>query len=373
MVRLPDRIILKPKPVVGDVLPLALSFDRIHPGYLRYLTTASALKRQCNFISLSLLDEHGPEFVASHFRAAGLIENCSSLDPAAQVARALIMRRAADIIQTACIFGSASSTALRVLHRIGDEPLSRSGYRALIDLMSDPQHRARAQSFGQECPVTETSLQAALKLPIPLVRTEILTRLKSVEQIDELSAAFDLIFPLLPEEAQASAWQSLSSLQSTASLKAWLRRLVEKVPKYPVSGPLSDDAETMLLSSPQMMADTGRRLKNCLATLVVQPLLSRYVYYLWCNPSAVIELRCLSQGFFVLKSVHTTGHETVDAATMMQIRDKFERTGKVLVGAECAEATKANRAAKLLDVWTRGLPDFDDDEIIDLFNLEDAA
>jgi hypothetical protein len=372
MVRLPDRIILEPKPVIGWVLPLALSLDRIHPGYLRYLTTASALKRQCNFISLSLLDEHGPDYLASHFRSAGLIENCSSLDPAAQVARTLIVRRAADIIQTAGILGSAPSTALRVLHRIGDEPLSRSGYRALINLICDPQ-KERSTSLSGTFPVTECTLQAALQLPTPLVRPEVLTRLKSVEQIDELSAAFDLIFLLLPEEIQNNAWQSLAALGPSTSLKSWLRRLVEQIPRYPVSGPVSDDAETMLLSSPRLMADTGRRLQNCLATLLSQPLLNRYIYYLWKKPEAVIELRCLSKGFFVLKGVHTTGHGTVDAGTLVRIRDKFEATGRVLIGAEHAEARIANRGAKMLDVWDRGLPNFDDEDVVDLLDIEDAA
>jgi hypothetical protein len=372
MVRLPDRIILEPKPVAGWVLPLAIGLDRVHPGYLRYLTTASALKRQTNFVALSILDENAPDYLASHFRSAGLAENCSDLDPAAQVAGVLIMRRAADIIETGCILGGESSTALRVLHRIGDEPLSRSGYRALIDMMGHPQ-RERSRAFSGTFPVTECTLQAARRLPMPLLRPEVMTRLKSVDHIDELSAAFDLIFPLLPEAAQASAWQSLASLQPTASLKAWLRRLIEKVPRYPISGPLSDDEEAMLLSSPQMMSDTGRRLKNCLATLVVQPLLSRYVYYLWRDPLAVIELRCLSRGFFVLKSVHTSGNGTVDAETMVRVRTKFESTGRVLIGAEHTEARTANRAAKLFDVWTRGLPNFDDDDVIDLFNLEEAA
>jgi hypothetical protein len=374
MVRLPDRIVLEPKPVIGWVLPLAIGLDRAHGGgYLRYLATASSSKRQTNFIALTILDGRGPDYLATQFRSAGLVGGYSGLDPSAQIARVLIARRAADIIRTDCIFGSASSTALRVLHRIGDEPLPRSGYRALIDLMCNPQHHARAQSFGQECPVTETSLQAALKLPIPLVRTEILTRLKSVEQIDELSAAFDLIFPLLPEAIQNSAWQSLAALDPSTSLKSWLRRLVEQIPRYPVSGPVRDDAETTFLSSPRAMADTGRRLQNCLATLISQPLLNRYVYYLWSKPEAVIELRCLSRGYFVLKGVHTTGHGTVDAESLMRIRGKFEGTGRVLIGAEHAEARRANRGAKMLDAWTRGLPDLDDDEVIDLLNLEGAA
>jgi hypothetical protein len=270
MVRLPDRIILEPKPVVGWVLPLAIGLDRVHPGYLRYLTTASALKRQTNFVALSILDENAPEYLASQFRSAGLVENCSDLDPAAQVARVLIMRRAADIIETGCILGGEASTALQVLHRIGNEPLSRSGYRALIDLMCDPQ-KERSRAFSGTFPVTECTLQAARRLPMPLLRPEVMTRLKSVEQIDELSAAFDLIFPLLPETIQNNAWQSLATLNPSTSLKSWLRRLVEQIPRYPVSGPVSDDAETMLLSSPRIMADTGRRLQNCLATLISHP------------------------------------------------------------------------------------------------------
>jgi hypothetical protein len=373
MPRLPNHIVLEPKPVTGPLLTLTLGLDRSFPGYLRYLTTASALKRQVNFIVLTILDEYEIGYLASQFRSAGLVKSYSDLDPAAQVARVLIAARAVDICRCDFLFGAASSTALRVLHRIGSEPLSRSGYRALTNLMCNPQYNERARIFSHECPVTETSLQAALKLPIPLVRTEILTRHKSVEKIDELSAAFDLIFPLLPEVIQNNAWQSLAALNSSTSLKSWLRRLVENIPRYPVSGPLSDDAETTFLSSPRAMADTGRRLQNCLATLISHPLLNRSVYYFWRNPECIVELRCLSKGFFVLKDIHSRGHGTVDAETMLRIRTRFEATGRVLIGAEHAEATRANRAAKLLDVWTRGLPDFDDDEVIDLFNLEDTA
>jgi hypothetical protein len=59
MPRLSDKIVLKPKPVTGPLLAIALGLDRVHPGYLRYLTTASALKRQTNFVALSILDEMG--------------------------------------------------------------------------------------------------------------------------------------------------------------------------------------------------------------------------------------------------------------------------------------------------------------------------
>jgi hypothetical protein len=285
----------------------------------------------------------------------------------------LITARAQDICGCDVLFGTASSTALRVLHRIGNEPLSGKGYRALIDLICNPEYQERGRSFSKECPVSETTIKAALRLPIPLVRPEIMTRLKSVEQIDELSAAFDLLFPLLPEAIQSDAWQSLEALGPSTSLKSWLRRFVEKIPRYPVSGPISDDAETTFLSSPRAMADTGRRLQNCLGTLISQPLLNRYVYYFWHSPEAVIELRCLSKGFFLLKGIHTTGHGTVDAKTMMRIRDKFESTGRVLVGAEYAEARKANRGAKFLDVWGRGLPDLDDEDVIDLMDIEDTV
>jgi len=64
MPRLPDRIILEPKPVTGPLLAMALGLDRAQPGYFRYLTTASALKRQVNFIApvlVHLSEEHGRE------------------------------------------------------------------------------------------------------------------------------------------------------------------------------------------------------------------------------------------------------------------------------------------------------------------------
>ncbi|MBL0404240.1 hypothetical protein JKG68_09700 [Microvirga aerilata] len=368
-----DKITLRPNPVTGPLLVTSLGLDRAHPGYLRYLTTASTLKRQANFVALMVLEDIGPDYLASRFRAVGLVDDTIASDCSAQIAQVLITARAQDICGCDVLFGTASSTALRVLHRIGNEPLSANGYRALIDLIFNPEHRERGRIFSQECPVSETTIKAALRLPILLVRPEVLTRLKSVEQIDELSAAFDLIFPLLPGAIQSDAWQSLEALSPSTSLRSWLRKLVEKIPRYPVSGPISDDAEMTFLSSPRAMADTGRRLQNCLATLLSQPLLNRYVYYLWHKPECVVELRCLSRGYFVLKGVHTTGHGTVDAVTLMHIRKKFESTGKVLVGAENAEARKANRAAKLLDVWGRGLPNLDDDEVFDLIDIEDTV
>ena len=60
MTRLPDRIILEPKPVTGPLLAIALGLDRSYPGYLRYLTTASPLKRQTNFIALTILKDADP-------------------------------------------------------------------------------------------------------------------------------------------------------------------------------------------------------------------------------------------------------------------------------------------------------------------------
>jgi hypothetical protein len=368
----PDKITLRPNPVTGPLLVSCLLLDRAHPGYLRYVTTASTLKRQVNFVALMVLEQNGPDYLASHFRAAGLFEDANTSDCLAQIAHVLIIARAQDICGCDVLFGTASSTALRVLHRIGNEPLSRIGYRTLIDLMCNSEYQERGRIFSQECPVSESTLQAALRLPISLVRPEVMTRLNSVEQIDQLSAAFNLIFPLLPEGIHQEVWQSLETLRPTTSLRKWLQRMVEKINAYPISGPLSDDAETTFLNSPRAMADTGRRLQNCLGTLISQPLLSRYVYYLWSKPEAVIELRCLSRGFFVLEGVHTTGHGAVDAGTLIRIRQKFESTGRVLVGAEYAEARKANKGAKLLDVWRGGLPNLDEEDVIALMDFEEA-
>src|SRR5215210_5392268 len=128
MLRLPDRIILEPKPVTGPLLAIALGLDCSYSGYLRYLMTASSLKRQTNFIALTILKECGPDYLASQFRAAGLIDDLSGSDASAYVARVLITARAQDICKSEALFGAASSTSISLLHRIGNGPLPPSAY-----------------------------------------------------------------------------------------------------------------------------------------------------------------------------------------------------------------------------------------------------
>jgi hypothetical protein len=242
MPRLPNRIILEPKPVTGPLLAIALGLDRSYPGYLRYLTTASSLKRQTNFIALTILKERGPDYLASHFRAAGLIDDLSGSDPSAQIARVLIAARAQDICKSEALFGTDSSASFNLLHRIGNDPLPPSAYQSLIELMRNPKHRERARNFSQECPVFEASIDAALRLPLPLVRKEIICRLQSTERIDELIVAFDLIFSLLPETTHPEVRQSLESLLPERSLKRWLEKAIAKIPRFPIYGPVNDDA-----------------------------------------------------------------------------------------------------------------------------------
>ena len=121
------------------------------------------------------------------------------------------------------------------------------------------------------------------------------------------------------------------------------------------------------------MREIGLRLQNCLGTKANESLLQRCLFYFWHDPEAVIELQCLSRGFFLIRGIHTKGHGAVDAEAMRRIRAKFESTGKVLVGAESAQATEINRCSKLLDVWNRELPDLHEDDLIDLMEIVDAA
>ncbi|MBL0403792.1 hypothetical protein JKG68_07440 [Microvirga aerilata] len=368
-----DKITLRPNPVTGPLLVTVLGLDRSYPGYLRYLTTASSLKRQTNFIALAILDERGSDYLASHFRAAGLTEGFSGSDSSAQVARVLITARAQDICRSEALFGANSCASGGVLHRIGNDPLSPSAYHSLIQLMRNTQHRDRARVLSQGCSVSDFTVAAALRLPLPLVRQEIISRVHAAERIDELIVAFNLMFPLVPEAAMPEVWQSLESLPPGRSLKRWLERVIDKVPRFPISGPVSDDGETTFLSSPRAMREAGLRLQNCLGTRINDSLLQRCIFYFWHDPEAIVELQCLSKGYFLVRGVHGKANGALDGDVLRKIRAKFEATGKVLVGAESAHAKEINRCSKLLDVWNRELPDLHDDEIMDLMEVEDAA
>jgi hypothetical protein len=367
---IPDlrNVTLEPNPVMGFALPLAIRLDQAHPGYMRHLSTCSTLKRQANFLALSIMEEKGADHLVGHFTAAGLTKDHASHDPHCQIAHVLITARAQDLCECEALFGRGSAASVRLLHRIGNGPLPQTAYRRLIHLMSRPELQDRARLLMQGCPISKVGIEAALRLPTPLLRQEVISRLHSVEQVEQLRVALDTILSLLPEAEHGEVWQSLACLSPSTSLCTWLRRLIDKVPSFPIACPFEGDADVTFLTSPKAMRDTGRRMFNCLSTKIAHCFLQRSLYANWHNPEAIIELQSLSREYWVISGIHGVRNSGVDPETLRAIRAKFDG-GRVLVPAQFAEAKHINQSAKLFGVCDFGSHDLGDEDF-DLAQLE---
>jgi hypothetical protein len=322
-------------------------------------------------LALSVIEDKGADHLAGHFTAAGLTKDYASHDPLWQIAHVLITARAQDICECEALFGRESSASVRLLHRMGNIPLSQSAYRTLIDLMSRTEHRDRARLLKQGSSISEVNIEAAFRLPAPLLRREIITRLHSVEQVEQLRTALDVILSLLPQAAHREVWQSLACLSPSTSLRTWLIRLIDKVPSFPIASPLSDDAEVTFLSSPNAIRNCSARFSNCLTTKIPHAFLGRVAYYEWHSPGAVIELKSLSRGHWLISGIYGVKNRKVDTSTLRSIRAKFEEAG-VLVPAQFSELREINRCASLFGVHDWNTSDFDDEEY-DLARLEDVT
>jgi hypothetical protein len=210
-------------------------------------------------------------------------------------------------------------------------------------------------------------------VPPSLLRQEFICGLHSVEQIEQVRAALDLILALLPEPAHGELWQSLSSMSLSRSraLSKWLRRMIDKVPSFSMTPPMKDDSDVTFLSSPAAMHDCARRFSNCLKAKVPLVALQRNAYYEWHSPGAIIELKSLSRDFWLVDGIHGVRNGPVDAVTLQAIRAKLEVAG-ILVPAQFAHARHINRCASLLGVYDFGGPDLGEEDF-DLAQLEEVS
>lgn len=362
---------LNPQPVTGWPLPVAIRLDRAAPGYLSYLLTSGTLKRQSNFLAMSVLEDKGEEFLANTFNTTGLATGCLNSTPLAQIVHVFINARAEAIWEAIC--GQEPAASVRLLHRIGNGPLSRPVYRGLIALMSRPELRDRGSLLSHDFSISEIAIEAALSMPTDWMRPELISRIQSASELSQLRCALDLVMSLVPTERHDEIWQSLENLSPATPLGMWLVRLLERVPSFPVVGPLPDDEEVRLLDSPEKLKEAGSRFRNCLKSKIPVVALSRAVFYEVLSSPHIVELQVLSRQHYLFRAVYAPKGQSVTADMLRTISAKFEKAG-TLVPAQFAEFRQINQCASLLSVYEYGNPDpGDDDNILDLSILEDIA
>jgi hypothetical protein len=115
------RTTFKPRAfTTGWALRAASLLDQHCANFLNHLLLASDLKRQVVFSTFSNFQPNAPEPLAARFRKIAPAECLTTLDPLAQIGRALIVSKPREIMEA--VFGSVPDGLLGVMKRLGSQP-----------------------------------------------------------------------------------------------------------------------------------------------------------------------------------------------------------------------------------------------------------
>ena len=301
----------QPRPFSGFNLQTACRLDAAYPGYLNHVLHAHALKRSAHFAAYPEIDFSQPEILATRLRALMPSVCEASVDPVAQIVRALMLLPPRTILSG--LYGSVPDGLLGLLSRLGFEPLSdRSDYRLAFSLFADPMHKARAKLLRQiEGQIASAKIQIAARLDPALLHRSVLDRLYDVEQVEVLHAALTLIRAAVPGVNDEVLRRSLHGLSpSDHDLSEWIARWLRRMERVPITPPIPPgDAELRLLHGADMV-ELGRRFRNCAADRIASVALaagfitngSAWTAQPWlnCAASAVVALSSRTSGVFAI-------------------------------------------------------------------------
>nr|WP_111772089.1 hypothetical protein [Methylorubrum extorquens] len=365
---LPPKYTPHPRPFGGLYLEVASKLDSACPGYLNRMLYASTLKRSTQFAAYPEIDFSQPEAMAARLRSLAPDACCHTLDPVAQIARGMLALYPRDIACAA--FGFVPEGFLGVLGRIGDDPLPEpADYRLTFKLFADPANKARAKLLRQKTgQVSPQHLRIAALLAPALVHQKVFERIRSAEVAETLSMALDLIRQLHPTLTDELLHASLDGLSpKDHDLSEWVGTWLSKAKVVPMTSPFLADDPDLRLISPAKLAELGRRFKNCAASYASYLALGTHLVFEWIRPgqSAVIVLRSLSDGRWLIEQVRSESNGVPNHETLLAIRGKLQNHGILRYGGlGRAEITK--RLAHFLrlygleghgDLLDEGLPD----------------
>ncbi|MBJ6128564.1 hypothetical protein [Microvirga splendida] len=339
-----------PRSFSGWALSALISHDEAHPGILRFTISASTLRRQAIFSVLAAISHDGIEAVAARLRPLIPNDRRHVSGPLALISSVLMTRRVRDIVHA--LYGPVEGL-VGVLGRLGDKPLRPTTYSTILALLSQPEHRARAKVLRQMEDVSASAPAILLALRPPFLLPNLIDGFRSADQVTEFRAAIDLICRVVPSVTELELAKSLADLGPDGHLDRWTDRWLQKAKRFPLSPPIQDDGEFVVLRSPKAMRDAAARFQNCLETKIGFCIVGRNAYVEYRPEPSVIELIGLNAGHWLLSGIYGPRNLPVNVGTAHAIHRKITAAG-ILCPARVAHAKPYNAVARLM-----GLLDFD--------------
>lgn len=335
---------MKARPVkAGWALDALLQIDFAKPGLLRFLHTASDLRRQAVFLVLARLDWDRLDGCSPWALKACSLEG----DPTGALATALASVRVRDLIGN--VFGATPTGLIGALSRCGSDPLEEFNYTLLHDIFDDPKNKPRRALLRHAPKIDDDLVDVVWRLPKALLRPEVLNHIKSSDDIAQYASALNVLRRLHPKISDEDFALSLSQMSPGSSLAHWIRRWIERALHLPPALPFAGDKEMRPLLSASDMKEVARRYQNCLRRRIGDVALGRAAYYEHID-GAIAELRGLSKGNWVLEGIYGPQNRHALPGTVRAIRWKLEGAG-VLVPAALAQGPDENAFADVLGLF----------------------
>jgi len=356
----------KPRRIEGWALPALVRYDEAYPGILRFAMSASAFRRQAIFLVLAAAFPNRVDTIADRVRGVLPESFPDSGNPHEAIAQALMTSRVRDLLQA--LFGPVEGL-VGALNRLGPDPLHPLKYRGLVDLLSNPEHEARAKVLRQLQTIAPDTLLVLRMLRPSFLHADVVQRLDSFDKVQQFHVALDLIRDVRPNVTDDELLASIKALGPKSKLGNWAERWLAKAvfPSFPA---IQDDDEWVGLRSGEAMHEAGRRFSNCLKTKVSAAAMGRSAYIEFRPTPAIIELAGLSRGQWVLEGVYGPKNGPVDRETARAIRRKLDHAG-ILVPAYLAQASRYRKAAEILNFFS--FTDIDVDGLEDDEDANEAA
>lgn len=169
---------LAPRPIPrGWALDPILRLDEAHAGFLRFLHSASVLRRQGVFLALTQLNWDRVDEFASWIARSRERQDWRKADPLAVIASGLTSMRVREIVHA--IFGAIPPGLLGALSRCGDEPLDVFSYTLLHAICDDPKNRSRRALLQKAPKIDDNMIDVVWRLPKALPTPDVLTQIKT--------------------------------------------------------------------------------------------------------------------------------------------------------------------------------------------------
>jgi hypothetical protein len=331
----------------GWALDVILRLDDAQSGFLRFLHTASDLRRQCVYFALTELDWDRPEVFANRIARASVASHQKQDAPLSVIASGLMGMRVRDIIHD--VFGSEPKGLLGALSRCGHAPLDDFNYPLLRAIYDDPKNTARAALLRTVSEISDETLQVVWRLPPALLRKEVLNQIKMAADIKQYLPALELIERLHPTITEEDLAFSFSQMPKRASIGSWVRRWIEKAEFLPLSLPFAGDETLRPLVSGTDIKAVAHRYQNCLRHRIGDVALGRACYYEHAE-GAIAELKAMSDGHWLLDGIYGPKNEHASPSIVCSVRNKLESAG-VLVPVANVQGADHVAIANLLGLY----------------------